>query len=667
MTALVKLITLLPLLALARAATKDEWRSRSIYQLITDRFAPPSDNTPCALGDRSYCGGTWQTVISKLDYIQGMGFDAIWISPTALNLEGFTEYGEAYHGYWTADPTKLNPHFGTDSDLKALSSALHSRGMYLMVDIAINGLASTSYSLDAATLASDDNGSLLFKDPADYHPRCGIDWGNHTSEQICWMATGDDNNGVALMDLKQESDAVSSVLYDWVGGYVSDYAIDGFRIDASKHMPKSFQHEFCQKAGTFCIGEVAGDDTQYAASYQGDSGIDSVWGFGMLYGLAAVFSGGKTMSTLSYYISQAAQYYPDPTVIGNFLDNQDQPRFNSRTSDKFLVYNAIVGNFMYGGIPTVYYGLEQDIADGSADPDNREALWLYGNYGTDGETYKRITTLNKIRGTLGSNSKFHNVVATVLASQNNDIALKREEALIVLTNRGASGTGTWTIKGTQLGDSAAVVDLLSCTNGTTDASGALTVTWTTGQPFVWVTADVAASGGFCGATASNTTTSATSSPSTSASVSAASVPATANATASPGDLIVSANATSAAATSSANATASAVSSTVSAVNSTAVAETGSASAVAPLGSSSVAGSASSLPATSGSAQATGTDAATATGPESDVVLPTSTSGSDATSFSPTLSNAGTGISPAKSTSTKACKRSKRRAFRAQFL
>jgi alpha-amylase len=41
-------------------------------------------------------------------------------------------------GYWTVDPTELNPHFGTSNDLSALSSALHTRGMYLMVDIAIN-------------------------------------------------------------------------------------------------------------------------------------------------------------------------------------------------------------------------------------------------------------------------------------------------------------------------------------------------------------------------------------------------------------------------------------------------------------------------------------------------------------------------------------------------
>ena len=168
-------------------------------RLITDRFAAPNGDlsTPCNTSAQLYCGGTWETIITRLDYVQSMGYDAIWISPTALNIEGNNGFGEAYHvsvvcghqtqsdlsqGYWTVDPTKLNPHFGGDSDLKALSAAVHERGMYLMIDLAINDLASLSTDISDSQLASDDNGTLLFKDQSDYHPPCDIDWGNHTSE-----------------------------------------------------------------------------------------------------------------------------------------------------------------------------------------------------------------------------------------------------------------------------------------------------------------------------------------------------------------------------------------------------------------------------------------------------------------------------------------------------
>ena len=60
------------------------WKQRSIYQILTDRFAigGAGDNGPqLDYLSRQYCGGNWQGIIEKLDYIQGMGFDAIWISP----------------------------------------------------------------------------------------------------------------------------------------------------------------------------------------------------------------------------------------------------------------------------------------------------------------------------------------------------------------------------------------------------------------------------------------------------------------------------------------------------------------------------------------------------------------------------------------------------------
>ena len=68
-------------------------------QLVTDRFALANGSGPaCNTEDRKYCGGTYQGVVNHLDYIQNMGFDAIWISPVVSNFEGASAYGEAYHG-----------------------------------------------------------------------------------------------------------------------------------------------------------------------------------------------------------------------------------------------------------------------------------------------------------------------------------------------------------------------------------------------------------------------------------------------------------------------------------------------------------------------------------------------------------------------------------------
>jgi hypothetical protein len=93
------------------------------------------DNPPiCDTSAKQYCGGSYRGLLNKLDYIQSMGFDAVWISPVVENIEGFAApNGAGYHGYWAKNITNLNPHFGTKDDLLLLSQELHKRSMYLMV------------------------------------------------------------------------------------------------------------------------------------------------------------------------------------------------------------------------------------------------------------------------------------------------------------------------------------------------------------------------------------------------------------------------------------------------------------------------------------------------------------------------------------------------------
>lgn len=111
----------------AFAATADDWRSRSIYQVLTDRFARTDGSTDaaCDTADQVYCGGSYLGLIDRLDYIQGMGFDAVWVSPITQQIDR----PSSFHGYWQNDINKLNSAFGTPGDLSALSSALHARDM----------------------------------------------------------------------------------------------------------------------------------------------------------------------------------------------------------------------------------------------------------------------------------------------------------------------------------------------------------------------------------------------------------------------------------------------------------------------------------------------------------------------------------------------------------
>jgi alpha-amylase len=100
------LVAALALVPASMAMDDAGHRQRRIYQVVTDRFARSGSGT-CNVADAKYCGGNYQSLISRLGYIQGMGFDTVWISPIVQNIGGTTGHGEAYHGYWTLDPAKL--------------------------------------------------------------------------------------------------------------------------------------------------------------------------------------------------------------------------------------------------------------------------------------------------------------------------------------------------------------------------------------------------------------------------------------------------------------------------------------------------------------------------------------------------------------------------------
>jgi alpha-amylase len=88
-------ISITALAGISAALGPAEWRKQAIYQVLTDRFARPDGSTSatCDSSVARYCGGTWKGIIQKLDYIQGLGATAIWISPFVKQIEGVTPHG----------------------------------------------------------------------------------------------------------------------------------------------------------------------------------------------------------------------------------------------------------------------------------------------------------------------------------------------------------------------------------------------------------------------------------------------------------------------------------------------------------------------------------------------------------------------------------------------
>ncbi|KAJ5836031.1 hypothetical protein N7447_002057 [Penicillium robsamsonii] len=128
--------------------TAAEEGSQSIYVLLTDRFVR-TDGLNTAACDTDV----------RLDYIQGMGFTAIWITLMTGQLTEDTKYGEAYHGYWQQDIEALDSNHGTPDDLKALAVALHKCAMYLMPDVVANYLGSLISNTNTIAKQKGDDGS----------------------------------------------------------------------------------------------------------------------------------------------------------------------------------------------------------------------------------------------------------------------------------------------------------------------------------------------------------------------------------------------------------------------------------------------------------------------------------------------------------------------------
>ncbi|ORX38512.1 glycoside hydrolase superfamily [Kockovaella imperatae] len=459
-------------------------RPRSIYQLITDRFALPNGTTSsCGTAPSGlYCGGTYTGIISELDYIQGMGFDTIWISPVVENIGGMTQYGEAYHGYWTLNPDNLNDHFGTADELKSLSKALHDRGMYLMVDIVINHVAATSSSGFVPNPAYGP-----FSKHSDYHSFCWVkDYNNQTNVEDCWLGDSE----VALPDLNTESQHVIDYWYDWVPKLVSNYSIDALRIDTVKHVDMAFWPGFTQAAGVYSVGEVWNGDAKYVGAYQKEGKVNPL-NYPIYDPLVKAFQGSDgSMDDLVSGIAQVKDNFVDPTLSGVFLNNQDNPRFESYTQDTSLRKNAEAYALIGDGIPIVYYGSEAGF-NGGNDPDNREPFWPAG-YKTDTDMYGFFKSLNAARSAAGAaSSSFYTTQMSVSALSDNEILIVKGSLVSVLSNRGSSGSTALVLpsKSTSFPPSAHVVDAVSCDSMTTDQDGDLNLPITNGLPRVLLLAE----------------------------------------------------------------------------------------------------------------------------------------------------------------------------------
>jgi len=283
-----------------------------------------------------------------------MGFNAIWISPIVENTPG------GYHGYWMKDLWRINPHFGSEADLRELIQKCHQRDVWVMIDIVLNHVGNVDMDFWRIN---------PFNKTEHYHKKCQIvDWNNQTQVEWCRLAN--------LPDLAQENSFVNSQLSKFLLYLKNTLQADGFRLDTTPELFPWYLSSLENSIGdTYIAGEVLNGDVGYVCPYA--ELLGSVLSYPLFFSLRNVFQKGQSAFQIRSVLTQYAQKCkPQSEFFASFLDNHDQSRFLNEGTSKLQILrymNALTFLIFHDEIPIIYYGTEQAFHGGN-DPNNREYL-----------------------------------------------------------------------------------------------------------------------------------------------------------------------------------------------------------------------------------------------------------------------------------------------------
>ena len=250
------------------------WEGANIYFLLTDRFNNGDksndinfDRTKEAGKLRGFEGGDIKGITQKIKegYFTKLGINAIWMTPVVEQIHGGTDEGTGlsygYHGYWAKDWTKIDPNYGTKEDLKELVDLAHKNGIRVLLDAVIN-----------------HTGPVTEKDPvwpSDWvrtQPACTYqdyattvnctlvenlpDIRTESNEAVAlppqlvakWKAEGRYEQEVKELDeffaKTGHPRAPRFYIMKWLTDYITEFGIDGYRVDTVKHTEEFVWQEF---------------------------------------------------------------------------------------------------------------------------------------------------------------------------------------------------------------------------------------------------------------------------------------------------------------------------------------------------------------------------------------------------------------------------------------
>jgi alpha-amylase len=351
------------------------WRGRVFYEIFVRSFA---DSDGDGIGDLP-------GVTAHLDYLNDgdpattsdLGVTGIWLMPVAES--------PSYHGYDVTDERKIEPDYGTLADLRALIAAAHERGIAVITDLVLNHTSDQHpWFMDSRTPGSahDDWYVWSASDPG---------YGGPDGQGVWHPAGGRWYYGLfgaGLPDLNLRNPDVTAELDNVASYWLTDVGVDGFRLDAIKHLVedgrdqvhtpathgwlKAFRSTVeAARPDALLVGEVY--DLSVAVANYVPEDVDLAFDFDLAQATIDSVRRGGAGPLASVQAEDARLFGPDETAT--FLTNHDQNRVASQLREDPAAMRLAASLLLTGrGAPFIYYGEEIGLTGEKPDEEIRTPM-----------------------------------------------------------------------------------------------------------------------------------------------------------------------------------------------------------------------------------------------------------------------------------------------------
>jgi alpha-amylase len=293
---------------------KDEspfvWEGANVYFLLTDRFYNGDttndinfERTKTTGKLRGFEGGDIKGIIQKLkeDYFTKLGINAIWMTPIVEQIHGGTDEGTGvtygFHGYWTKDWTKVDPNYGTKEDVRELVNLAHKKGIRILLDAVINHTGPVTekdpvwpsdwvrttpqcvYKNTETTIPC-----TLVKNLPDVKTESNTPVALPPQLVAKWKSEGRYEQEVAELEafFKRTGYPKAPRFYiiKWLTDYITEFGIDGYRVDTVKHVEDSVWKEF-KKECDYAFSEWKKNNPKKVIDTNSFYLVGEVYGYGI--------------------------------------------------------------------------------------------------------------------------------------------------------------------------------------------------------------------------------------------------------------------------------------------------------------------------------------------------------------------------------------------------